>query len=56
MFGDVVLHVPKPAFEAAISDAKRAAHVKQDVELTGAHLKDLCAAFKVRAGRPCVVG
>ena len=46
MFGDVVLRIPREAFECELADLKRSKEVQSDTDLSDADLKELCAAYK----------
>jgi pyruvate, orthophosphate dikinase len=46
MYSDVVLGVHTDFFEAALHDAKHAAHVEEDTDLTADQLKTLVATYK----------
>ncbi|MFO0745529.1 MAG: pyruvate, phosphate dikinase [Myxococcota bacterium] len=56
MFGDVVLNVPKSSFEKIFGDAKNAAGVKLDTQLSAAALeqigKDFLALVQEKTGKP----
>src|SRR5204862_2170035 len=55
MFGNVVLEIPKEAFEHEFDAIKKAKHVKLDTELDEAALREIVARYKEvvqkRAGR-----
>jgi pyruvate,orthophosphate dikinase len=46
MFGDVVLSIPRVAFESALTEMKRARGVATDAELTATDLRQLCDAYQ----------
>ncbi len=46
MYGDVVMGVPSEKFEHALTDAKSAANVKDDTQLTADQLEAICGKFK----------
>src|SRR5260370_41869343 len=46
MFGNVVLDIPKPAFEEVFDGQKKKRGVKLDTELTAADLKEVIAQYK----------
>ena len=46
MFGDVVLSIPRVAFESALTEMKRARGVATDAELTATDLRQLCGAYQ----------